>query len=191
MVLWDTSPSSSQSAGFPNKVAILCPNNSSRFIGLSCDEPLWTMQQGWPLSKDLYSRGFVQFKLEALEVAYKAEYSHMFICILLGLALPLGVLVFFLFSLNFTVTSTLSTDSQIFSIMSHSSVGYHCRVHPFFPCFLWYIHVDDIKSSLNLASLCILSLILVSRNIIIMSLLWALMIKASLGMCFLSGTWFF
>lgn len=27
MVLWDTSPTSLQSAGFPNKVAIPCPNN--------------------------------------------------------------------------------------------------------------------------------------------------------------------
>ena len=29
MVLWDTSPPSSQSAGFPNKVNIPCPNNWS------------------------------------------------------------------------------------------------------------------------------------------------------------------
>ena len=29
MILWDTSPSSSWSAGFPNKVTIYCPNNSS------------------------------------------------------------------------------------------------------------------------------------------------------------------
>ena len=29
MVLWDTSPPSPRSAGFPNKVAIPCPNNSS------------------------------------------------------------------------------------------------------------------------------------------------------------------
>ena len=37
MVLWDTSPPSSQFAGFLNKVAIPCPNNSSLyFIGLSC-----------------------------------------------------------------------------------------------------------------------------------------------------------
>ena len=29
MVLWDSSPPSSQSAGFPNKVTIPCPNNLS------------------------------------------------------------------------------------------------------------------------------------------------------------------
>ena len=29
LVLWDTSPPSSWSAGFPNKVTILCPNSSS------------------------------------------------------------------------------------------------------------------------------------------------------------------
>ena len=34
--LWDTSPPYSQSVGFPNKVAIPCPNNSSlRFIDFS------------------------------------------------------------------------------------------------------------------------------------------------------------
>ena len=33
MVLWDTSPPSSWSAGFPNKVAIPCPNTVSQFIG--------------------------------------------------------------------------------------------------------------------------------------------------------------
>ena len=131
------------------------------------------------------------FRISVFSFMVPISHVCMFICILLCLAWPLGVLFFFLFSLNFTITNTSSIDSQIFSIMSHSSVGYHCHVHPFFPCFLWYIHVDDIKSSLNLASLWILSLILVSRNIIIMSLLWALMIKASLGMCFLSGTWFF
>ena len=34
MVLWDTSPSSSQSAGFLNKVTIPCRNNSFQFTGL-------------------------------------------------------------------------------------------------------------------------------------------------------------
>ena len=39
MVLWDPSPPSSRSAGFLNKVTILCPNVSvSPFIGLSCKE---------------------------------------------------------------------------------------------------------------------------------------------------------
>ena len=37
MVLWDTSPSSSQSAGFPNKVAIPCPDTSSPDL-LACRE---------------------------------------------------------------------------------------------------------------------------------------------------------
>ena len=34
MVLWDTSPPSSRSAGFLNKVTIPCPNNSSLFFFL-------------------------------------------------------------------------------------------------------------------------------------------------------------
>ena len=37
MVLWDTSPPSSPSAGFLNKVAILCPNNLSLDL-LACRE---------------------------------------------------------------------------------------------------------------------------------------------------------
>ena len=35
MVIWDTSPPSSGSAGFPNKVTIPYPNN---YVGLSCGE---------------------------------------------------------------------------------------------------------------------------------------------------------
>ena len=39
MDLWDTSPSSSRSVGFPNKVTIPCPNSSSlQFIGQSSGE---------------------------------------------------------------------------------------------------------------------------------------------------------
>lgn len=36
MVLWDTSPSSSPSAGFPNKVAIPCPNTPSLDLLVCC-----------------------------------------------------------------------------------------------------------------------------------------------------------
>ena len=36
VVLWDTSPSSSQSAGFPNKVTIPCLNNSSLDLLVFC-----------------------------------------------------------------------------------------------------------------------------------------------------------
>ena len=38
MVLWDTSLPSSPSAGFLNKVTILCPNTLSQFNGLSCSK---------------------------------------------------------------------------------------------------------------------------------------------------------
>lgn len=40
-ILRDMSPPSYESAGFQNKVAIPCPNNSSLDIGLSCSKQYW------------------------------------------------------------------------------------------------------------------------------------------------------
>ena len=45
MVLWDTSPQSSRSAGFLNKVAIPCPNNSS--LNLLACRAMSSMSLAW------------------------------------------------------------------------------------------------------------------------------------------------
>ena len=56
-LLWDTNTPSSCSVGFPNKVASLCPDNLSQFIGLWCDKQYskrFQLEQVNPISAPYY-----------------------------------------------------------------------------------------------------------------------------------------